>query len=206
MTPTTTGIEIVPAISDDATLVAGLIAAAFHDLEAARWQIPDNHLRRAVFPAMFEDYVRHAIEHGSVEVTADMTGAAVWTVETGQTKPAPEPPAGRLASALGDAAENVHAFDLALHEREPVGTRFEKLALLAVRPGCQSQGVGSGLLAYHLTSLDQRLMPAYLEASNKRSRDLYTHFGFLDHGEPIKLPRGPMMYPLWREPHGIPAS
>lgn len=204
MNTASSGIEIVPATSADTVLVAGVIAAAFHDLEAARWQIPDEQLRRAVFPAMFEDYVRHALDFGSVELTADMTGAAVWTVETGSPKPAPQQPSGRLASALGGAVENVHVFDLALHEREPVGTPFEKLALLAVRPGCQSQGLGSALLAYHLAGLDRRLRPAYLEASSNRSRDLYEHFGFRDHGEPIKLPRGPLMYPMWREPRGMP--
>lgn len=203
MTDIKAGVHVAPATEDDVVLVAGLIAAAFHDLAAARWQIPDENLRRAAFPAMFEEYVRHAMENGAVEVTADMSGAAVWTAETGVAKPAPQPPSGRLAAALGDAAETVRTFDLALHEREPVGTRFEKLALLAVRPGCQNQGIGSELLAYHLASLDQRLMPAYLEASNKDSRDLYKRIGFREHGEPIKLPGGPLMYPLWREPRDV---
>lgn len=197
------GTEITSATAADVPLVAGLIAAAFHDLEAARWQIPDDNLRRALYPAYFEDYARHALDHGAVEVTADMAGVAVWTVETGESKPAPQQPIGRLAAALGDTVARVHAFELILHEREPVGTPFEKLALLAVRPGCQSQGLGTALLAYHLADLDQRLVPAYLEASNKASRGLYQRFGFRDLGGPIKFPGGPLMYPMWREPRGI---
>jgi GNAT superfamily N-acetyltransferase len=200
-TPTkTTDLQIVPAAAADAPLVAGLIATAFHDLEAARWQIPDDQQRRAVLPAMFQEYVHHAIEHGTVEISADMTAAAVWTVETGAAKPHPEPATGRLAAALGPQAEHVHVFDLALHEREPVGARFEKLALLAVRPGGQRRGLGSALLAHHLVDLDRRLIPAYLEASSKQSRELYRRFGFRDHGAPITLPRGPLLYPMWREP------
>src|SRR5258707_14933774 len=78
----TTGVQIVLAAAVDAPLVAGLIATAFHDLEAARWQIPDEHQRRAILPAIFQEYVHHAIEHGNVEVSADMTAVAVWTVET----------------------------------------------------------------------------------------------------------------------------
>jgi ribosomal protein S18 acetylase RimI-like enzyme len=152
---------------------------------------------------MFEAYVRHGLGHGAVEVTEEMTAAAVWTIETGTLQPVPQAPAGRLAAALGHAAARVHAFDRALHEREPVGTPHEKLALLAVRPGRQGQGIGSMLLAYHLADLDQRLVPAYLEASNERSRELYRHFGFRDHGEPIQLPDGPAMFPMWREPRGI---
>ena len=196
----TSDVQIVPAAVADAPLVAGLIATAFHDLEAARWQIPDEHQRRAILPALFQEYVHHAIEHGNVEVSADMTAAAVWTVETGSSKPHPEPATGRLAAALGpQAAEQIHVFDLALHEREPVGARYEKLALLAVRPGCQRRGLGSALLAYHLANLDRRLIPAYLEASSKASCDLYRRFGFHDQGEPITLPRGPLLYPMWRE-------
>jgi ribosomal protein S18 acetylase RimI-like enzyme len=195
------GVQIVPAAAGDASLVAGLIATAFHDLDAARWQIPDDDQRRAILPAIFQEYVHHSIEHGNVEVSTDMTAAAVWTVETGAAKPHPEPATGRLAAALGpQAAEHVHVFDLALHEREPVGARFEKLALLAVRPGCQRRGLGSALLAHHLADLDQRQIPAYLEASSKQSRELYRRFGFRDQGEPITLPRGPQLYPMWREP------
>lgn len=197
------GVEIVPATAADTPLVTALIATAFHDLEAARWQIPDDSQRRAVLPAMFHDYVAHALEHGSVEITADMTAAAVWTSESGDAKPDPAPPVGRLAAALGDCVENVHAFDLALHQREPIGAPFEKLALLAVRPGCQSQGLGSALLAHHLVGLDQRQIPAYLEASNKASRELYYRFDFRDDGDPIRLPGGPFMYPMIREPRQL---
>lgn len=197
------GIDIVTPSDEDAKHVAGLIATAFDPLDAARWQIGDDNLRRALFPGMFMGYVEHALAEGSVEITADLSAAALWLVETGQEKPAPLPPAGHLATALGAWAENVHAFDLALHAVEPNGTPFEKLAILAVRPGRQGQGLGSALLAYHLAGLDRRLVPAYLEASNKGSRELYQRFGFEDLGGPIKLPGGVSMYPMWREPAGI---
>jgi GNAT superfamily N-acetyltransferase len=203
MSPTTMRTEIIPATAADVGLVAGLIAAAFHDDAAAAWQIPDEHQRRALFPGIFEEYVYHALGRGAVEITTDLTAAAVWSVETGVPKPAPEPPSGLLADALGEAVERVHAFDLALHQREPIGERFEKLALLAVRPGLQRQGFGSQLLAYHLADLDRRLVPAYLEASSEASCELYRRFGFREHGEPIALPDGPQMHPMWREPLAI---
>jgi len=196
-------IEIVPATVEDARHVAGLIATAFDPLEAARWQIGDDDLRRALFPGMFMDYVEHATVEGNGEITTDLSAAALWLVESGETKPAPPPPTGRLATALGPWAENVHAFDLALHAAEPTGTPFEKLTILAVRPGRQRQGLGSALLAYHLAGLDRRLVPAYLEASSKASRELYRRFGFDDLGGPITLPDGVLLHPMWREPAGI---
>jgi GNAT superfamily N-acetyltransferase len=198
-----TGIEIVTATDQDAKYVAGLIATAFEPLEAARWQIGDDDLRRALFPGMFMEYVEHAFAEGSVEITTDLSAAALWLVETGEDRPAPPPPAGRLATALGPWAENVHAFDLALHAVEPTGTPFEKLSVLAVRPGRQGHGLGSALLAYHLAGLDRRLVPAYLEASNKASRELYLRFGFNDLGGPITLSDDVSLYPMWREPGGV---
>jgi GNAT superfamily N-acetyltransferase len=199
----TNRIQVVHAAGTDVVRVADLIAAAFHDLEVAAWQIPDGQLRGTALPMMFEGLIRYALSRGSVEVMDDLSAAAVWTVEAGEATPTPRPPDGLLAATLGEAIERVHAFDLALHEREPFGSAFEKLALLAVRPELQNRGLGSELLAYHLAGLDRRLMPAYLEASNERSRELYARFGFRDHGEPIRLPGGPLMYPMLRQP--IPA-
>lgn len=200
MTADTSAIKVIPATVADSPLVAGLIATAFCDLAVARWQIPDEHLRQSVLPAMFQNYLYDALEHGTVEITADMTAAAVWTEATGAVKPTPAAPAGRLAAALGEAAEKVHAVDLAMHRREPVGERFEKLALLAVRPGHQGRGLGSALLSHHLSGLDLRAIPAYLEAADKTSRQLYLRFGFRDYGEPIKVSHGPLMYPMMRKP------
>ncbi len=205
MTTSMSGIEIVPAAEADIALAAGLVAAAFHDLDVARWQIPDEQARRAIYPGYFEEYVRHALEHGSVEMTADLTAVAVWIVETGEQTPAPQPPAGRMAAALGaEAAARIHAFELALHAHEPVGLRFEKLALLAVRPDCQGQGLGTELLVHHLVDLDRRLIPAYLEAASEPLSKFYGRFGF-DGRPPIGLDDGLEMFPSWREPQGIDA-
>ncbi|MFJ8632616.1 hypothetical protein [Streptomyces sp. NPDC093568] len=45
-------------------------------------------------------------------------------------------------------------------------------------------------------------MAACLEASSVRSRRLYERLGFEPEGEPIALPDGPRMWPMWREPRG----
>ena len=44
-------------------------------------------------------------------------------------------------------------------------------------------------------------MPAYLEASSPRSRDLYAQHGYLA-GEPFRVPDGTPFWPMWREPVG----
>lgn len=43
-------------------------------------------------------------------------------------------------------------------------------------------------------------VPVYLEASTPRNRALYERHGFRDHGEPIPLPDGPRLQPMWRTP------
>jgi hypothetical protein len=47
---------------------------------------------------------------------------------------------------------------------------------------------------------DQQRLPAFLEASNARNRQLYVRHGFQELA-PLALPAdGPTLYPMWREP------
>jgi GNAT superfamily N-acetyltransferase len=69
-----------------------------------------------------------------------------------------------------------------------------------VRPDRQGQGTGHALLrAYHEILDRDAGAPAYLEASDLRTRQIYLRHGYADHGPPIHLPDGPLMYPMWRE-------
>jgi GNAT superfamily N-acetyltransferase len=192
---------ILTAGPEEAPFLAGLVAAAFHGLEAARWQIGDDELRRAVFPGYFQGYVSHALEHGVVQVTEDRSAAALWLLEDGGPQPEPPSPDPHVAAMLGPWAERIHMFDRLLHDALPTpGRPFEHLAILAVLPGRQGKGLGSTLLEHRLAHLDEEGIPAYLEASEANTRRIYLRFGFEDHGEPIRFPDGPTMYPMWREP------
>jgi len=46
---------------------------------------------------------------------------------------------------------------------------------------------------------DREGVPAYLESSKERNIDFYSRFGFRVLEE-VKLPRGPKMWPMWRDP------
>jgi hypothetical protein len=62
------------------------------------------------------------------------------------------------------------------------------------------------LCSYHQI-LDHDLgAPAYLEASDRRTRQIYLRHGYTDHGPPIHLPGGPLMYPMWRQAMTAPAG
>jgi GNAT superfamily N-acetyltransferase len=74
------------------------------------------------------------------------------------------------------------------------------LALLATRPGHQRAGLGTALLEHHHRHLDRYAIPAYLEASSPRSRNLYLRTGYEPLLPTIELPDGPSLWPMWRRP------
>jgi GNAT superfamily N-acetyltransferase len=63
----------------------------------------------------------------------------------------------------------VPAFDEELARRHPAGLPHHHLAILAVRPDQQGQGIGTRLLDAHHAILDAKGIVAYLEASDERN-------------------------------------
>ena len=198
----------VPAEAADLEVLSQVIADAFHDLPQSRWLVPDQAARREIFPGYFRLYVEHAMASGVVHTTTDRTAAALW-LPTGQN--AAGPPAGygaQLADAAGPWIDQFLAFDATLNRHHPAGTAHHHLAILAVRPDRQGQGTGSMLLrAYHQTLDRDHGAPAYLEAADLRTRQLYLRHGYaLRPDAPFYLPDGgPPMWPMWREPQPKPA-
>jgi GNAT superfamily N-acetyltransferase len=191
--------QIVRASDADTGVLAAVIAEAFFSLEVCQWLIPDGAARRAAFPGYFELYVEHAIADGSAETTPDRAAVALWIPGTGPAAP-PEDYPGRLAAITGTHLPNFQAFDQALDRHHPAGTFHHHLAILAVRPDRQGQGIGTALLRARHATLDAEDTGAYLEASSQRSRALYARHGYTDHGRPIHLSSGglPLMWPMWR--------
>ena len=64
----------------------------------------------------------------------------------------------------------------------------------------RGQGIGTALLEPVLQRCDQQGLPAYLEATTDRNRQLYLRHGFADRGELVLTPGGPVVRPMWREP------
>jgi amino acid transporter len=70
--------------------------------------------------------------------------------------------------------------------------------LKVVTPHLQRRGIGTALLTGSHRFLDSENSPAYLEAAGAGTRRLYLRHGYADLGDPIQLPDGPRMYPMWR--------
>jgi len=192
------GSGVIRAAPADLDALSQLIADAFCDLAPSRWLIADRATRRKIFPGYFRISVEHALESGVAYTTTDRAAAALW-IPADQDAPAPPARYGqRLAAATGPWASRFQAFDVALEARHPAGFPHHHLALLAVRPSRQGQGIGTALLRFHHQILDRASLPGYLEASGLRTRALYLRHGYADHGAPVYLPDGPLMYPMLR--------
>ena len=191
---------IVRADEADIEVLSQVIADAFFPLAPCRWLIPDGAARREILPGFFEMHVERAMADGTVYTTAGRTAAALW-IPTGAEGPGQ--PGGydeRLAEVTGQWAERFVVFDQELDARHLTGVAHHHLAILAVRPDRQGQGIGTALLHAHHAILDEEGIPAYLEASDEGTRGIYLRHGYADYGSPIELADGPFMYPMARPP------
>ena len=84
-------------------------------------------------------------------------------------------------------------------EHHPAGPHWY-LLYIGTMARAQGTGRGSALLRAKLAECDEQGVPAYLEATNERNRELYRRHGFVDR-DVLELPDGcPPLYPMWREP------
>jgi len=195
---TTTRSAIGRAQLGDVDHLAKLLADAFLIAPVGDWLIPDVAARRSVYINYFAIFVRHGLHHGIVELNRERTAVAIWYPRAENT-PGPANYHAQLAAACGPFTDRFRLLDATFAKHHPA--RFHHhLAFLGVSPAEQSNGVGSSLLQHHHTFLDRVGIPAYLEASTVRSRDLYLRHGYMV-SNPFHLPNGgPPLWPMWRNP------
>lgn len=200
--------EIRHATAADAVATAELIAVAFHGLDVSAWLVPDPAARLRPLIDDFRIWVDHALTYGEIHLIDEVLegnnrfpiAAAVWFPQLSGPTPPPEDYDARLAAACGPATPRFHVLDEMFADSHPESFPQHYLAYLATRPGWQSGGLGSTLLDHHHRRLDHDAVPAFLHASCARSRDLYARQGYECLGDPFRLPDGPPMWAMWREP------
>ena len=192
--------RIVGAGEGDVGALSAVIAAAFLDLPPSRWLIGDETARRKIFPSYFGFYIEHVLAFGTVHTTEERDAAALWLPLPGELPPQPAGYLRRLSAITSPWTSRFLAFDAALDASHPAGRPHHYLAMLAVRPGRQGQGIGTALLHARHAELDREGQAAYLEASSQSSRDLYLRHGYrVGPSGPFHLPSdGPPMWPMSR--------
>jgi GNAT superfamily N-acetyltransferase len=178
--------------------IAHLMAATYFNDSLTQWLIPDIQTNGQVYTGYFRVVVAQAMNAGLIDVLDDYSGAAIWYPVKGPlsvfTPPRESPVIGRLSANLAWRLNLLHhAAELA----RPTETH-SFLAFAAVWPNEQRRGIGTTLLSHRLQKLDGRGTPAYVEATSVLSVSLYSRLGFQMSGEPITLPSGPSIYPMWR--------
>lgn len=184
----------------DLRQIAQVVAEAFIDLPPSQWLVPDRAVRQRIFPDYFSLYVEHGIRHGMVHTVPDRAAAAIWLPTTPGEGEFLDDYDTRLAAICGPWVDRFRTFDQTLEANHPSTRAHHHLAILAVVPHRQRQGLGSALLRSHHEFLDAEGIPAYLEASDPGTRDMYLRHGYQPLGEPFTFPDGPPMFPMWREP------
>lgn len=176
------------------TIAALITGAALVDPVTA-WLIPDIRQRRAVLTKVITIWATHTLNFGDIDILPDRTAAAIWLH---RHQPIPPPPNynERLAAACGPNIGRFRALEQILDAHRPRQPHHH-LATLSVQPRWQSTGRGSALLEAHHARLDHIGVPAYITVTNPSVCDWYAHHGYLPR-QPIHLPAGPTVYPMWR--------
>ncbi|MFD9795444.1 GNAT family N-acetyltransferase [Streptomyces sp. NPDC059070] len=182
--------------------VVDLLDTVFQNDPVSSWVFPDPAHRRAAHPRLMRAFAEISLAEGRVELAGDGTATALWVdVPAGPGDDEEDGPV-LLREAVdpeNERVEQIGRFTASIH---PHGRAHTYLLLIAVAPERQGRGDGAALIAAELRRCDRAGLPAYLEASNTRSARLYERLGFVHLGEPLRLPGGPQMYPMWREPVG----
>jgi GNAT superfamily N-acetyltransferase len=182
--------------------LARTLARAFSDDPIMQWLFPDERGRLGKIERFFKIRVAQLMAQDEVWTTPELDGAAVWAQpgrwqttirQTLQFAPMFPMMGRRLPRALrGIGVIESH------HPEEP---EHWYLNILGTDPDSQGNGVGTRLLAPILEGCDRDRIPAYLESSKERNLDYYARFGFRV-VEELRLPKGPPVWPMWRDPAG----
>ena len=197
---TTTPVPVTTAAVVDAAMIGSVLADAFFDDPVGHWLDPDPATRPSRLTRVFEVWATaFTLPHGEV-VRAGDAGVALW-LPPGRWQVPPLvllrqlPRLGRIfgrrTSLLLRGQNRLEHH----HPREP----HWYLPLIGVATDHQGRGIGSSLLGAVLERCDSEGVPAYLEATCERNRDLYGRHGFAVRDE-VELPDGPPLWPMWREP------
>jgi ribosomal protein S18 acetylase RimI-like enzyme len=191
--------QVRKADTDDVDSLSLALARAFDDDPVMRWAFPRPRLRPGLVRRFFKLRMRRMLGHDEI-YTVRRVGGALWSPPDRWKVSALEQVEllVRLAENLGPHTPRVLRGLHDIETHHPSDPHFY-LAVLGVDPSVQGQGMGSALMGPVLRACDEDGVPAYLESSKERNVDFYSRHGFRV-TEELRLPAGPPVWLMWREP------
>ena len=192
--------QVRKARSSDIASLAQALARAFDDDPLSTWMFPDAMARSERLSRLFVALLKVALPLDEVYTTDSLKAAAIWN------PPGTFPLGWRvnirmgfimtrlLGARLAVCAPGLMYFD-SHHPKEP----HWYLQVLGTEPESQGKGLASALLSSVLDRCDRTGERVYLEASKERNIAFYVRHGFAV-AEAMQVPRGPKVWPMWREP------
>ncbi|MFI0237419.1 GNAT family N-acetyltransferase [Streptomyces sp. NPDC016845] len=197
------GVRIRRAVVSERDFVVGLLDEAFMDDPVSRWVFPEEERRRARHAYLMGAFTDATFADGYIDLAEDGTAVALWMdvpEAAGEDQEEGVDGAAQVRAAVDPDNERVEQIARLTEAAHPTGRAHVYLWMIGVRPERQGEGLGTALMAPVLERCDREGLPAYLEASNARSRALYERLGFVFTGTAVDLPDGPSLWPMWREP------
>lgn len=173
------------------------LTLAFSSDPVMRWGWPDPERYVTYWPQFADAFGGGAFDHGTARGLEDCVAVALWLPPG--VGPDEETVIGLMRESMDDQTfEDVNGVFEQMAELHPTDDHWY-LPLTGVDPVAQGRGLGSALLRYALKTCDSDGLPAYLEATSPRNRDLYARHGFKD-VEIIQAGTSPPLWAMLREP------
>jgi GNAT superfamily N-acetyltransferase len=189
-----------PRIAKDEDLdgLTATLTAAFSDDPLWSWALPDPEKLEAWWRFLIQSALRYPCtwtldDYAAVAVWIPPDGVELTEDEEDQREPLVRDLTGPRA---GEVTELLERFDAA----HPNGPPHYYLSLLGVHPAQRGQGLGMGLLAENLATIDREGAPAYLESSNSANDRRYERLGFSTVGSFTTPDDAVTVATMWRDP------
>lgn len=183
-------------IADKAAAAAEIgqvLARAFHDDPVVEWLLPGGKGVQLLFVTL----TLHSHDIAEIAREGDaIVGAALWD-PPGHV---PDEDGGipGFVEAMGERVSYGMTLETTFAEHRPAAPHWY-LAQIGTEPTLQGTGIGGALLRSGLARCDADGLPVYLESSKESNVPIYERYGFVVTGE-IRLPDGPTVWGMWREP------
>lgn len=163
---------------------SAMIGRAFFSDPISLSILPDEEKRQRLLEPLQDMVVRYVLRYGAITCTPTLRSAACWLppgrtslTDLGLLLAGALPAALKLGIATLQRAAQIDTLMSRQQKRIAPGPHWY-LAILAVDPLYQGQGLGSQLLRAGTARADATNLPCYLDTATSRNVPLYQRFGF----------------------------